>query len=186
MSLTPKSLDLATLTTMVKDAAAIRRVARLVPADGGKVFPPTYEGGQYAHEERMVEGRRVPCVILDSVQSQANRMELALLEMHREGTIAVPLVEVDFDKAGLPEVGKITSLEAPHRYADAILRDSFNGAKPFRESPEGKVLDTASIANATGLFEHCPTALVFGLWDSTGLEAIIGKRGETIAGRVIG
>ena len=30
------------------------------------------------------------------------------------------------------------------------------------------MLDTADIRNATGLFGLCPTALVFGLWDSTG------------------
>ena len=63
--------------------AAIRRTTRLEPI-GDKVFPPTYEGGEYATEGRQVMNDRrelqtVQTVLLDSVQSQANRMELALL-----------------------------------------------------------------------------------------------------------
>ena len=38
----------------------------------------------------------------------------------------------------------------------------------FRQSVAGKRLDTMDIRNATVLFELCPTALVFGMWDSTG------------------
>ena len=76
------SLDLAKLHQAVRSAAAIRRRAVLHPAggDGEKVFPSTYEGGNYATEERVVDDQRLPCVLLDSEPSQANRMELALLE----------------------------------------------------------------------------------------------------------
>jgi len=167
-------------------AAAFRCRRRLQPAGGkgDKVFPPTYEGAQYATEDRVVneEGKpvRVSCVLLDSVQSQANRMELALLEATREQKIQVPLVEVDFGKANLPEVGKITSLEAPHRLADAILRDSVLDGKKFRETEDGKTLDSASVANATGLFGLCPTALVFGLWDSTGPRGGLGTKFQRV------
>jgi CRISPR-associated protein Csb1 len=52
--------------------------------------------------------------------------------------------------------------------ADAILRDSLLDGQPFRVTPVGKSLDTASAANATDLYGFCPTALIFGLWDSTG------------------
>lgn len=122
-------------------------------------------------EERVIDGRRVPCVLLDSVQSQANRIELAIKEACYRGAGSdadVPVVTVDFASAGLPEIGEITSLDAPHRLADAILRDSLNGNVKFRDSAEGKILDSARPANATGLFEVCPTALLLGLWDSTG------------------
>jgi len=63
-------------------AAAFRRIVRLQPAGGpgAKVFPPTYEGGKYVTEKRRINGEIVDCVLLDSVQSQANRMELALKE----------------------------------------------------------------------------------------------------------
>jgi len=167
-------LTLATLTKHLTDGAvAIRRIQRLQPAGGtgDKVFPPTYEGGQYAIEERVIDGQRVSCVLLDSVQSQANRMELALKAACYHGKLTaadIPVVTVDFDAVGLSEIGEITSLDAPHRLADAILRDSLNNGVAFRESAEGKLLNDASLANATGLYGICPTALIFGLWDSTG------------------
>lgn len=173
----PNPLTLAKLADTVKKGAAIRRRIRLDPAGGpgDKVFPPTYEGGQYALEKRVIDGKTLDCVLLDSVQSQANRMESALLDAHRAGLIEVPLIEVRFD-GDLAEVGTITSLEAPHRIADAILRDAeLNGVR-FRKTDDGKKLDTASTANATGLFEICPTALVFGLWDSTGPRGGLGTK----------
>lgn len=178
----PSPLTLEVIRSACQDGhVAIRRIQRLSPAggDGEKVFPPTYEGGTYAFEDRVVEGRRVPCVLLDSVQSQANRIELALKQAcyHGVGKVAsIPVVTVDFVAAGLSEVGDVTSLDAPHRVADAILRDSLLGDKKFRDSDEGRVLDTASNANATGLFGLCPTALVLGLWDSTGPRGGLGTK----------
>lgn len=172
-------LSLDALKSAVAGRAAALRCRRILQPAGGKgdkVFPPTYEGGTYAFEERVIEGQRIPCVLLDSVQSQANRMELALLQATRNQNISVPLVEVDFGEAGLTEVGVITSLEAPHRLADAILRDSTLKGQPFRKTDEGKTLDTAKVTNATGLFAVCPTALIFGLWDSTGQMGGMGTK----------
>ncbi|MFH0901593.1 MAG: type I-U CRISPR-associated protein Cas7, partial [Pseudomonadota bacterium] len=37
-------------------------------------------------------------------------------------------------------------------------------------------LEQASCANATGLFEWCPTALVLGIWDSTGARGGLGTK----------
>jgi CRISPR-associated protein Csb1 len=93
----PRALDLTTLKQAVAGtAAALRCVTELQPAggEGDKVFPPTYEGGKYAFEARLVPGREeaVPCVLLDSVQSQANRMELALLDAWRAGLLPLPVV----------------------------------------------------------------------------------------------
>jgi CRISPR-associated protein Csb1 len=181
MSTTSNS-DLSTLHNAFENGAlAIRRTQRLQPAGGlgDKVFPPTYEGGEYALEERVIDGRRVPCVLLDSVQSQANRMESALKAAFYQGKndlAGIPVVVVDFGAAGLAEVGEITSLDAPHRLADAILRDSMLNGKPFRVSEPGQTLDTASLANATGMYKFCPTALIFGLWDSTGPRGGIGTK----------
>ena len=174
-------------------AAAFRRIVRLQPAGGpgAKVFPPTYEGGKYATEKRRINGEIVDCVLLDSVQSQANRMELALQEALDENRISLPVIVVDFSNTDASFVGKITSLEAPHRIADAILRDSEQtdqGSKiKFRESPVGASLDTASLQNATALFGYCPTALVFGMWDSTGRRGGLGvKFPRAIVSEIIG
>ncbi|HSH26809.1 MAG TPA: type I-U CRISPR-associated RAMP protein Csb1/Cas7u [Wenzhouxiangella sp.] len=190
-------LTLQTLDRAVAGkGAAFRCRRRLQPAggEGDKVFPPTFAGAVYAIEQRRIAGRDDPltCVLLDSVQSQANRMELALQEAVDAGEITLPLVEVDFSEhdptgdveadlqAGrlIDAVGKITSLQAPHRLADAILRDSELDGRPFRHSETGKALNTVSLANATPLFELCPTALLFGMWDSTGPKGGLGPKFE--------
>ena len=163
-------------------AAAFRCVTEYQPAGGpgDKVFPPTYEGGKYAVETRYIDGAPVPCVLLDSVQSQANRMELALLDAVRANRISLPLVEAKFEDEKLLKKFTVTSLEAPHRIADAIFRDSLieeNGKQiMFRKSEKGKILDNADVRNATGLFGLCPTALVFGIWDSTGPRGGLGAK----------
>lgn len=144
---------------------------------GDKVFPPTYQGGKYAVEKRVAaDGEVVDCVLLDSVQSQANRMELALLEACRAGRIRLPLLTARFDDGRLRKKFSVTSLEAPHRVADAIFRDSLLGGDIFRKSATGRLLDTADVKNATGLFGLNPTALVFGLWDSTGPRGGLGAK----------
>ncbi len=152
------------------NAAAFRSVTEHQPAGGpgDKIFPPTYEGGSYAIEMRRLDGEEVPCVLLDSVQSQANRMELALLEEWESGRAPLPVISVDFTGPDLPKPFRVTSLDAPHRVADALLRDSELDGVMFRQSDTGKRLDTLDVRNATALFELCPTALVFGMWDSTG------------------
>ncbi|MDO3377549.1 type I-G CRISPR-associated RAMP protein Csb1/Cas7g [Geoalkalibacter halelectricus] len=159
-------------------AAAFRCVTEYQPAGGvgDKVFPPTYEGGKYAVEKRMIGGQPVPCVLLDSVQSQANRMELALLEAKKAGFIYLPLVTVRFEGENLGKAFVVTSLDAPHRIADAILRDSLLDGVMFRRSELGRVLDNADTRNATGLFGLNPTALVFGIWDSTGPRGGLGAK----------
>ncbi|MHB1038262.1 MAG: type I-G CRISPR-associated RAMP protein Csb1/Cas7g [Pirellulales bacterium] len=161
-------------------SAAFRCVTEYQPAGGAgdKVFPPTYEGGKYAEEQRRLPGEEHPvaCVLLDSVQSQANRMELALLDAWERDRIPLPVITVDFAGHDLPRTLRVTSLEAPHRIADALLRDSLWGGKPFRESEIGIELDDVDNRNATALFRYCPTALVFGMWDSTGPKGGLGAK----------
>ena len=165
-------------------AAAIRRTTRLEPL-GDKVYPPTYEGGEYATEDRQIrvadrEVRPVSTVLLDSVQSQANRLETALLRAIDAGAVRMPLLQVDFALGGddpiLKEIGRITALEAPHRMCDAIFRDSEYEGVPFRESPAGEKLNEAGTSNATPVFELCPTALIFGFWDSQGPRGGLGPK----------
>lgn len=186
-------------------AAAFRCRRRLQPAggEGDKVFPPTFAGAVYAIEQRRVPGRDAPvtCVLLDSVQSQANRMELALQEAVDAGKVRLPLVEVDFSEHGpsgdveadkkagrlIDAVGRLTSLQVPHRLADAILRDSELDGVEFRKSETGKALNTVSLANATPLFDLCPTALLFGMWDSTGPKGGLGPKFErAVVSEIVG
>ncbi|MCI0538243.1 MAG: type I-U CRISPR-associated RAMP protein Csb1/Cas7u [Verrucomicrobiales bacterium] len=178
----PETLTLDSLQKAVSgSAAAFRCRTTLQPAGGvgDKVFPPTYSGAVYATEKRRLPKRDEPveCVQLDSVQSQANRMEEALQAAIDEGRLIIPVIEVDFSGNNLPaEIGKVTSLQAPHRIADAILRDSLLDGTPFRQSDLGKRIDAVNLANATPLYELCPTGLVFGIWDSTGPKGGLGAK----------
>lgn len=210
-------LSLKQLHEAVQKGAAIRSRVALQPAagEGTKVFPPTYAGAVYATEKRRLPDYKDPvdCVLLDSVQSQANRMEEALQQAIDSGRLAdagvkLPLIEVDFTGFWDPEkskkhpakpaadlsddlrllepVGTVTSLQAPHRIVDAILRDSIvaEDSKPFRakaekdESEYGKLLRRVSAQNATALFKLCPTALLLGMWDSTGPKGGLGAKFE--------
>lgn len=193
-------LTLSALREAVSSAAAFRCRTRLQPAGGpgDKVFPPTYAGALYAMEMRRVENELVRCVLMDSVQSQANRMEEALQDAVDEGRIKIPVVDVDFSNIpvvdpdssdeGLYEpIGRIGSLEAPHRIADAILRDSELNGVEFRKTAEGRKITRTTTRNATSLLELCPTALVFGLWDSTGPKGGLGvKFQRAIVSEIIG
>ena len=188
----PEALTLEILQQAVGGtAAAFRCLTTLQPAggEGDKVFPPTYEGGRYAFEARLVPGREepVPCVLLDSVQSQANRMELALLDAWRAGLLPLPVVTAAFPAESLEKPLRVTSLEAPHRIADALLRDSLLDGQPFRKSDVGRRIGEVEPFNATALFEHCPTALIFGMWDSTGPKGGLGaKFARTVVSEIVG
>src|SRR5712691_12895360 len=89
-----KALTYEHLRAAVAGEAAIRIVTKLSPAGGptDKVFPATYEGGQYASERRRVGDTEIETVLLDSVQSQANRMELALRSAWDRGELKFPLL----------------------------------------------------------------------------------------------
>jgi len=192
-----KTLDLNAVKEAVSGtAAAFRSRTELQPAGGpgDKVFPPTYEGATYATEQRRLPGREEPvaCVLLDSVQSQANRMEEALQEAVDAGRIQIPLIEVDFEHANQelikPIDERITSLTVPHRLADAILRDSdLDDGTPFSKSDHAEYWRQASVANATPLYGLCPTALIFGIWGAPEKPGGLGAKFERlISSEIVG
>lgn len=181
-----KTINLSDLQKLVAgDGVAIRVRQRLQPAggNGDKIFPPTYATGdnklKYAGETRRIDGNDVPSILLDSVASQANRIEEALLAAWEAQKLHFPVIGVDFTgDAELVDLGSVTSLQAPHRIADAILRDatSLDGKTLFRDLPEGKAFTEATTKNATAVYMLCPTALVFGVWDSTGPKGGMGAK----------
>lgn len=167
-------------------AVALRSILTLQPAGGvgDKVFPPTYlsEGGaehKYAVEDRLVPGtdKSSQTVLLDSVASQANRAEFALLEGWELGELKFPVPYVDFEEYGeLVNFDKLTVLDAPHRLADAIFRDSLLDGSLFRLTEIGRSITHASPRNATSLYRYSPTSLLFGMWDSTGPKGGLGSK----------
>jgi CRISPR-associated protein Csb1 len=186
-----KELTLKNLKEAVRSAAAFRLRVKLdgTGGDGDKVFPPTYAGGVYAVEDRRIGGKVVRCAVIDSVQSQANRMEEALLDAflpawrELDPKAAVPC-DLPVLALRVDNHGWVNSLTAPHRVHDAILRDSeiqeertVSGKTEkvgvrFRESAIGRKIVAARLHDAAAFYEHCPTALIFGTWDSTAGEGL--------------
>ncbi len=166
-------------------SVALRSRTTLQPAggEGDKVFPSSYAvdgraDHKYAVEKRQVgEGEVSVTVLLDSVASQANRAELALLEGWERGELAFPVPYVDFTAHDdVTDYEKLTVLEAPHRLADAIFRDSLLDGTLFRLSDVGRAITDATPRNATDLFRYSPTSLLFGMWDSTGPKGGLGSK----------
>lgn len=176
-------MDIRQLNGMVEEGAALRRRQILQPVGGkgDKIFPPTYPGEgrnpqpRHVYEKRRVNGEDVWCVLVDSVQSQANRLEESLLAAIADG-VPIPHVEVDFTETGLEGISRITSLDAPHRVYDAILRDSLYDGKGFMDSDVGQRLAKAKAEDASALLEISPTALLFGAWHSTGQGGGLGAK----------
>src|SRR6188768_100531 len=165
----PETLTLAMLTEAVAGgAAAIRSITRLQPAGGvgDKIFPPTYATGdkaptRYAFEDRRIDGEIVRTVLLDSVASQANRIEDALQAAWEQERLSFPVISVDFSKEEeIADLDSISSLQAPHRIADALLRDSLDASDKktrFRDTKIGQAYTAATVKNATAVYMYCPT-----------------------------
>lgn len=181
-------LTLAALQQAVAGGtAAIRSITRLQPAGGrgDKIFPPTYATGdkastRYAFEERRFDGQTVKTVLLDSVASQANRIEESLQAAWEEERLSFPVITVDFTKeTEITDLDTISVLQAPHRIADALLRDSVDAKDKktrFRDTRIGEAYTDATVKNATAVYMYCPTALIFGVWDSTGPKGGMGSK----------
>jgi len=185
----------AALVALVRDSSAFRRRRRLQPAGGAgdKLFPPTYPGEgreslpRHVFERRRIDGREAWCVLIDSVQSQANRLEEALLRAADAGRIGLPRLVVDFAPSGLNSIGAISSLEAPHRVFDAILRDSMLGGVVLSKTPLGDALRRATLRDASAILEASPSALLFGAWNSTGGGGGLGaKFARALVSEIIG
>ncbi len=156
----------------------VRTVLQPADGQGGKVYPPTYAGpessgrrseeARYHIEQRRQGGEEVLAAVLDSVASQANRAEEALLVAYADERIKVPLVVADFsDGGGSGDYdgvlgGWLTSLEASHRVADAVFRECKLDGVSFRESPVGRRVFSSTERDAADMYRYCPTVLVFG------------------------
>lgn len=167
------------LSMAVKSSSAIRVTTKLqaTGGPGDKVFPPTYgtkdgkDGACYSFEDRVLpDGEVVRCHVIDSVQSQANRFEEALEAAIDEGRIRLPRLVLDFTGTAQADLGRLSSLQAPHRIADAYFRDALLDGESFRKTAKGLQFDAATTRHATAIYDLDPCSLLFGYWNSTGLE----------------
>ncbi|MBT0774158.1 type I-U CRISPR-associated protein Cas7 [Kineosporia sp. J2-2] len=159
---------LAQAAALEGDIGGIRITAVYDPigGEGSRVFPPTYPSTDekpYLIEKRRVDGKEREDALLSSSAGQANIAEQALLRAWGSGEISLPIMRLLHQ--GQAEM-TLTSLEFPHRYADAYVRDSLLDGQPFDRSELGQALRAATPDDARALFRHDPGSLVFGAWDS--------------------
>jgi CRISPR-associated protein Csb1 len=139
----------------------------LMPVEGrgAVVFPPTFastNGGKGSYNIDTLGDPNDPkasrVAILDTVGSQANRMEPLFKSADGHETPFSRLVPQIQVKAGAKVVHL---LDAGHRAADAVVRYSKLG-------PELKDAFSAyqQTGDATKLAKLAPTSLIFGAWDS--------------------
>jgi CRISPR-associated protein Csb1 len=124
---------------------ALRARTRFQPmgGPGDVLYPPTYVGGGDPRHQRIINGQPVNCVLLDSVASQANRMEEALLPFE------IPRLEMTIGDY------QVSSLTAPHRFTDVILR-----------SCAGYPSDVLLDRDKREIFGYSPNSLLMGIWHS--------------------
>jgi CRISPR-associated protein Csb1 len=133
----------------------------LIPIEGKDtvIFPPTYAKPKGMKDEEwkgynidyFPDGANV-CQI-DSVGSQANRMEPIFAKPAYSGLIPKFTIKSNNEE--------INILEAGHRAADAIVR--FSNKAPELEKA---FLAIKENGNTEPLAKIAPTSIVFGLWDS--------------------
>lgn len=131
----------------------------------GKRFERFKKTHTFMNSERVEEGKLHSVCVIDSIPSQANRIEPAFSRLVDDEGKPVKLVPTVKVKAKIENEERELDLliDAGHRIADAMLRytsiaDDVSAAilaRKKRDNPDSKPL--AKLA---------PTSLVFGMWDS--------------------
>jgi len=177
------------------DANGIRFDASLMPlgGPGAGVCPPTYAGGVHQKEKRWrstSDEAPTDVIVVDNVPSQANRLEDALRRSVQ--SIGLPEFILDFGGiGGLPPhlPTSLSSLQFPHRHADAYLRDSADAdtGEAFQKTEAGTALLAATPQNCEALLSHFPQSLLFGFWQSfAGKKATNAKHARAWVSEIIG
>ncbi len=170
-----KTINLDSLVEACKDPSfedGLRIDSELesLAGPGGTVKPAVYEGGRYQEDQRWAspsDKEPTPVLVIDNVPSQANRLEEAL-RRHRESA-AIPELVLDLSElTNLPRhlPSSISSLQFPHRNADAYLRDSQIDGVDFEKTRLGKQILGATPEACSPLMAWFPQALLYGFWQS--------------------
>lgn len=153
-----------------EDGVRIDTELESLAGPGGSVKPAVYEGGRYQQDRRWAspsDEEPTPVIVIDNVPSQANRLEDAL-RRHR-ATTGIPELVLDLSElvnlpAHLPT--RISSLQFPHRNADAYLRDAQLDGDDFVRSDLGRAIMAATPEACAPLIAWFPQALLYGFWQS--------------------
>jgi CRISPR-associated protein Csb1 len=142
----------------VQGPVALTVVEELEPVQGpGSVFfPPTFAPPEGSKDSPgyVIDGPADGQIaMVDTVGSQANRMEPLFKEQRYAGLVPKAIVKIGERVVEL--------LDAGHRAADAAVRFSDK-----RDTLRAAFLEIREKRDATALAKLAPTSLVFGVWDS--------------------
>lgn len=173
-----REIDLDALIQGCDDSATdsgIRLHTELEPLNGrgGPVKPAVYashSGPRFQEDRRWAsvddtEPTRV--IVIDNIPSQTNRLEDAL--RRERVSVGVPELVLDLsDLSHLPShlPRSISSLQFPHRNADAYLRDAMLEDENFLATEVGKEIFGATAQTCGPLMAWFPQSLLFGFWQS--------------------
>lgn len=137
---------------------------------GGPVKPAVYEGGRYQEDRRWASSsdeEATQVIVIDNVPAQANRLEDAL----RRHRASVPVPELVLDLSELTNLpahlpSRVSSLQFPHRNADAYLRDAQLDGVDFVQTDLGRAILAATPEVCGPLMAWFPQALLYGFWQS--------------------
>lgn len=142
----------------INGPVALHLKQKLLPVEGegGVIFPPTYADIGY-NIDTLSDGTKV--VTIDSVGSQANRMEPIF--KREPFSKLVPQIDIQYgnDKS-------ISILEAGHRLGDALIRST-----ELQQQAQDAFKLLLDNNDASMIAKLAPTSLVFGVWDSRDTQA---------------
>lgn len=134
-----------------------------VEGEGGVIFPPTYADIGY-NIDTLSDGTKV--VTIDSVGSQANRMEPIFKDPRYKDL--VPQIEIVYGNEKT-----LSILDVGHRLGDALIRCVATDEEGFdlRDAAQDAFKLLLDTGDASAIAKLAPTSLVFGVWDSRDTHA---------------
>ena len=168
-ALTPEKIDAWASDGQGSVALHLKQKLQPVEVDGRVIYPPTYADIGY-NIDTLSDGTKV--ALIDSVGSQANRMEPIFKELPYSEL--VPQIDIEIPRSGKKgedrangektHVEKLSLLDLAHRGADAVVH-----ATPTLKKIIAPAFQALKERNDAGpLCRVAPTSLIFGVWDSRG------------------
>lgn len=174
-------------------ASCLTSVTELQPAAGphASVAPAKFaaarsDDGAFAYETRYDGGTAQDIVVIDSKQSQLNRVEQALTDAIRdrhEVLSRMPRLVVSYSRGA--DTIDLSDLELPHRAYDGHVRAGTIENTPVTQHDVYRSIRDAHPGNARALLDASPASLVFGSWDSS-RAARQGRWRSILVGEIIG
>lgn len=169
-------------------ASVLTSVTPLEPAAGphASVAPAKFVEGSrsvFAYERRFWAGEAVTAVVIDSKQSQNNRLEAVVSSAIADDDpvlTSLPRIELRFADGQV-----YNDFDLPHRAFDGQIRAGTISGEPATDAGEYRRLRDATVLHARPLLERSPMTLLLGGWDAS-RKSHQGRYRSILVGEVIG